>query len=119
MADSEHKGDKGKAEDALHDLSSVKNEGIAYERRDVRISSVIKFGVALAIGTIITLFLMRALFNYFDTRENADKTEPISQVEGLRKQLPPEPRLQGIPKLPEFHENPPAKDLEEYLDKEE
>jgi hypothetical protein len=88
------------------------NAGIEYERRDVTISAVVKFVIVLAFGIGLSLLLMRGLFKIFDDRENSETVEPISQLEGLKKQLPAEPRIQG---LPGFHDNPPATDMELYL----
>ena len=109
MADKKHN-------DSSETSHEPHNEGIAYERRDVTISAIVKFVIALALGVVLSLLLMRALFSVLDKQENAEKPEPISQVEGLKKQLPAEPRIQG---LPGFHDNAPAKDMELYLEAEQ
>src|SRR5205085_8516483 len=97
MADKKHN-------DKTEHSQEPQNAGIEYERRDITVSAVVKFVVVLAVGIALSLLLMRGLFSVFDNQENSEKAEPISQVEGLKKQLPPEPRIQG---LPGFHDNPP------------
>jgi len=105
-----------KQNDQTENSHEPQNAGIEYERRDVSIGAVVKFVIVLAVGIGLSLLLMRGLFSIFDSQENSEKTEPISQVEGLKKQLPPEPRIQG---LPGFHDNPPAEDMAIYLDQEQ
>jgi len=111
MADKKHN-------DKIESSSEPRNHGIEFERRDVSVGAVIKFVVILALGIGLSMILMRGLFSLLDARENAEKGEPISQVEGDHKQLPPEPRIQGIPDL-DFHKNSPARDMEMYLDQEQ
>ena len=117
MADKKHN-------DSADTSHEPHNEGIAYERRDVTISAIVKFVIVLALGVVLSLGLMRVLFHFLDAHEYAQQTEPISQVEGLKKQLPPEPRIQGIPNdpdpnAPKFHSNLPAEDMALYLDQEQ
>jgi hypothetical protein len=111
MADKRHN-------DNTEHSAEPQNAGIEYERRDVTVSAVVKFVIALGLGIGLSLLLMRVLFSVLDRMENAEKPEPISQVQGLKKQLPPEPRIQGIPGV-DFHKNSPSMDMELYLDQEQ
>jgi hypothetical protein len=76
----------------LPDLSRPENR---YERTDVDVWSVYKFGIALAFLCIISIGLLYGLYRYFVNREGG----PIAhdQVNVDARRLPPMPRLQSAP----------------------
>lgn len=95
-----------------HGSSSAPAHGdVAFEPRDVKVSSVLKFlvvlGITLAVAYAICLGVYRSSMAHiakFDT-----PPPPVRQ--GLPALLPPEPRLQGVP----GHDSDPQQDLRDKL----
>lgn len=81
------------------------NPAVSYERTDLDIFAVTKFGIGLAIGTVAAVFMMWGLFVWFE-RTQTPSIEPLppSIVEARRSLVPPEPRLQtmGKPQAPDI-----------------
>jgi hypothetical protein len=73
------------------------NPAVSYERTDLDTFAVTKFGIGLALGTLIAVFAMWGLFTYLLHRPNAPLVElPPSVIEARKGLLPPEPRLQTM-----------------------
>lgn len=73
------------------------NPAVSYERSDLDIFAVTRFGVGLAIGTVLAVFLMWGLFHFFNIRRNEEMEKLPESVLNQRKGLlPPEPRLQSL-----------------------
>jgi len=85
MADSEHRAGGG-----------LVNPHVHREPDDVNAVAVTKFGIALALMIIMSMFLLWGLFNYFKNQETAASP---SGPPGPAAQLPPEPRLEKTPVL--------------------
>jgi hypothetical protein len=85
MADSKHRAGHG-----------LVNPHVHHEPDDVNVVAVTKFGIALALMIVLTLFLLWGLFNYFKHQEAA--ASPPGPP-GPAAQLPPEPRLEKTPVL--------------------
>ena len=85
MADSKHRASGG-----------LVNPHVHHEPDDVNVVAVTKFGIALALMIVLTLFLLWGLFNYFKNQETAASP---SGPPGPAAQLPPEPRLEKTPVL--------------------
>jgi hypothetical protein len=86
-----------------HGHSPEENPAVSYERSDLDIFAVTKFGIGLAIGTVAAVFLMWGLFQWFMHHQSQALEElPPSVIEARKGLLPPEPRLQsmGIPESP-------------------
>ena len=87
-----------------HGPSPEENPAVSYERSDLDIFAVTKFGIGLAIGTVAAVFMMWGLFEWFTaTQSQAIEDLPPSVIEARKGLLPPEPRLQsmGSPELPD------------------
>lgn len=71
--------------------------GPGYETRDIRLRPLIYAGLGLLLLAVAAQFGMLALFNVFDAREKelGASTRPLASE--LRRQAPPEPRLQTEP----------------------
>jgi hypothetical protein len=80
-----------------HGQSPEENPAVSYERSDLDIFAVTKFGIGLAIGTVVAVFLMWGLFEWFlNHQDQAMENLPASVVEARKGLLPPEPRLQSM-----------------------
>jgi hypothetical protein len=80
-----------------HDHDPEENPAVSYERTDLDIFAVTKFGIGLAIGTIIAVFMMWGLFEWFARHQNEALVDlPASVIEARKGLTPPEPRLQSI-----------------------
>jgi hypothetical protein len=87
-----------------HGHTPEENPAVSYERSDLDIFAVTKFGIGLAIGTVAAVFMMWGLFHWFkNTQDQAIEQLPASVVEARKGLLPPEPRLQsmGNPESPD------------------
>jgi len=96
--DPEHRHEHG------HEADPLSHEGgVSFERSDVSFYQITAFGIGLAIGVIVVVFAMWAMFHFLSLRE--DKVNPLSPPAMLKERptLPPEPRLQGITKLVQPH----------------
>jgi hypothetical protein len=79
------------------------NPAVSYERSDLDIFAVTRFGIGLAIGTVAAVFMMWGLFEWFLHHQTQSLEDlPPSVIEARKQLLPPEPRLQtmGIPQAP-------------------
>ncbi len=83
------------------------NDDVAFEARDVGVSSVLRFmaylGIAIAVSYLICLGVYKLTLSEA-TRVDAPEL-PVRQ--GVSAKLPPEPRLQGVP----GHTTDPQEDL--------
>ncbi len=94
-----------------HGHHPEENPAVSYERSDLDIFAVTKFGIGLAIGTVIAVFAMWALFEYLLKHQNEELVKlPPSVLEARKELLPPEPRLQtmGDPHDPDRRPRRPA-----------
>ena len=80
-----------------HGHSPEENPAVSYERTDLDIFAVTKFGIGLAIGTVLAVFLMWGLFEWFIRHQDQAITDlPASVIEARKGLRPPEPRLQSL-----------------------
>jgi len=80
-----------------HGQNPEENPAVSYERSDLDIFAVTKFGIGLAIGTIFAVFLMWGLFEWFLKHQDQAMEElPASVIEARKGLRPPEPRLQSM-----------------------
>ena len=70
-----------------------------YERRDVDVWVVGKFGIALALLCVVCLALLFGLFRFFEARNGGPKPRFEQSVGIDASKLPPEPRLEESPIL--------------------
>jgi hypothetical protein len=76
----------------LPDLSRPENR---FEHRDVNVWAIYKFGIALAVVTVLSVALLFGLFRFFLAREGGPV--PKENVNVDARNLPPMPRLQSAP----------------------
>jgi hypothetical protein len=82
-----------------HGPNPEENPAVSYERTDLDIFAVTKFGIGLAIGTVAAVFMMWGLFVWFErTQTPSIEQLPGSIIEARRSLVPPEPRLQTMGK---------------------
>lgn len=89
-------------------MDKVEHPIHAHEKSDVSAAGIIKFGAGLAVSTVVACLLVWGLFAIFDSE--AAKAEPPAPPLYRGEQLPPEPRLQGMP----GHQNFPSEDIREF-----
>jgi hypothetical protein len=100
-----------------HGHNPEENPAVSYERSDLDIFAVTRFGIGLAIGTLLAVFLMWGLFHFFNVRRDETmETIPQSMLAARKGMVPPEPRLQslGNPVAPVTHNGdlrPPSVEL--------
>jgi hypothetical protein len=82
-----------------HEELPESNPSVAFEGGEEDVKAVSSFGIGLALGIVVVAFAMWGLFEWFYAREDmANKPVPPA-VLTESPQLPPEPRLQAVPKL--------------------
>ncbi len=84
---------------------------VAFEERDIKVGTIYWYlfalGVATAAALVISIFILRFTTNLATSSD----TPPPPSREAHEKELPPEPRLPGVP----GHVNDPQKDLRQKL----
>jgi hypothetical protein len=76
------------------------NPSVAHERRDINVFQISAFGIGLALGFIIVVFAMWAMFDYLYKYESAKNVgNPNATMMNQRPQ-PPLPHLQPEPGEP-------------------
>jgi hypothetical protein len=76
-----------------------RNPSVAFEPADENVGSVSGFGIGLAMGIVVVAFAMWGLFEWFYAREDKAYPAVAPVVLSEKPQLPPEPRLQAVPRL--------------------
>jgi hypothetical protein len=77
-------------------LSHIQNPEVAHEPQDVNVRGILIFGAALLVSAVVIHLLLWWMLDYFIVRENKMEPKP-HPLASKRQQLPPEPRLQGMP----------------------
>jgi hypothetical protein len=73
---------------------------VSHERRDVDVFQISAFGIGLLLACMVTVVAMWAMFDFLFKREDAKNVgNPDAAMLSQRQQSPPEPRLQGAPRL--------------------
>ena len=83
---------------------------VAYEPQDVKVGSIYRYLAALGVTTIVALIICIFILRYTTRFVASNEAPPPESREALGKgfrQLPPEPRLQGVP----GHSADPQQDL--------
>ncbi len=75
------------------------NPNVDYEHGDVNVFAISKFGIGLAIGTVVAVMAMWGLFDWFYHQGTATVEDVPQRILSERPKLPPEPRLQSRPKI--------------------
>ena len=93
------------------------NKDVTYEGRDINVGTVAKQLIYLGITIVVALAICVPILNYLTgiSKENDTPMAPVraemSQSARDAMELPPEPRLQGVP----GHENDPQQDLRDKI----
>ncbi len=86
------------------------NSSVSYEAQDINAASVLRVGAVLALTVLAALAVVWALFHTFSEQRERSQPELSPLVRDLPRQLPPEPRIQGIP----GHEISPPEELKRF-----
>jgi hypothetical protein len=93
----------------MPDFSQIRNPDVAHERSDMDVRVIARFAIILVMAAVLIHILLWGLFHYFEERQV--RSEPLSSpLARERRQLPPEPRLQGAP----GHEESPITEMEKF-----
>jgi len=78
----------------------MSNPQVSHERRDINVFQISAFGIGLALGFVIVVFAMWALFDFFFA--NANKQDALNPNVSMMSERtkPPEPHLQPEPGEP-------------------
>jgi hypothetical protein len=87
-------------DDHGHSHAPLSNPQVSHERRDINVFQISAFGIGLALGFIIVVFAMWAMFDYlFSYANKQDASNPNVSMMNERAK-PPEPHLQPEPGEP-------------------
>lgn len=73
------------------------HDDVAFDPRDVKTGSVLRFMAYLAIVIVASLGLCYCVLRFTDSRIAQSDAPPPPLRQGAPAALPPEPRLQGVP----------------------
>jgi hypothetical protein len=79
------------------DVSDISNPDITHEVSDVNTRGILWFVLFLAGLIIVSLLLLRGMFNLFESWARTAEGERPVMARTAEERLPPEPRLQGAP----------------------
>ena len=97
----------------------AEGQDAGYERRDVQISSVLRFGAGLFVGIIVALLLMWGLYRYLESGvAEAERAEVPATRLATDQQQPPAPVLQGAPGS-KFELTDPIEELKKMREEED
>jgi hypothetical protein len=72
---------------------------VSHEPSDVDVVAVGKWGIGLALGIIVSVFVVWFIFDRLATWEADRSPRPLPVFDAEQRPLPPEPRLQAQPRL--------------------
>ena len=94
-----------------NEAGEPRHTDVAFEQRDVEARSIygylLALGLATAAALLICVFILRFTLNY----AASSQTPPPPSREAHQRELPPEPRLQGVP----GHTTDPQQDMRDKL----
>lgn len=79
-------GDRGREDPPIE-------EGARHKSSGVNVRAMVTVALGLVLFSAASVFMLKGLYRYLETRENANRTHPAVATPDARK-LPPEPRLQ-------------------------
>ena len=100
-----------------HDKSGRQSDGaphhpdVSFEERDIKTGTIYWYLFALGVATAAALVISFFVLHFTTSLATSSDIAPPPSREALRKDYPPEPRLQGVP----GHQSDPQKDLRQKL----
>lgn len=100
-----------------HDKSGRQSDGaphhpdVSFEERDIKTGTIYWYLFALGVATAAALVISFFVLHFTIRLATSSDIAPPPSREALRKDYPPEPRLQGVP----GHQSDPQKDLRQKL----
>ena len=80
---------------------------VSFEENDIKVATIYWYLVALGLATVAALIISIFVYRFTSSLAASSDAPPPPSRAALGKDLPPEPRLQGVP----GHEFDPQKDL--------
>src|SRR5215470_4173736 len=84
---------------------------VSFEERDIKVGTIYWYLFALGMATVAALVICIFILHFTSNLAASSDIAPPPSREGLGKDYPPEPRLQGVP----GHVDDPQKDLRQKL----
>jgi hypothetical protein len=84
---------------------------VAFEQRDIQAGVIYKYLFALGGAVVASLFICVFILRFTTTVADSTDTPPPPSREAHQRELPPEPRLQGVP----GHQTDPQADLRQKI----
>ena len=88
-----------------------RHSDVSFEERDIKVGTIYWYLIALGLATVAALIISIFVYRFTSRLAASSDTPPPPSREGLGKDYPPEPRLQGVP----GHVTDPQKDLRNKL----
>ena len=88
-----------------------RHSDVSFEERDIKTGTIYWYLFALGVATAAALVICLFVWHFTNRLAASSDTAPPPSREALRKDYPPEPRLQGVP----GHRSDPQKDLRQKL----
>jgi len=88
-----------------------RHSDVSFEERDIRVGTIYWYLFALGMATVAALVICIFILHFTSNLAASSDIAPPPSREGLGKDYPPEPRLQGVP----GHVDDPQKDLRQKL----
>ena len=94
-----------------HDADEPRHTDVAFEGRDVEARSIYGYLLALGLATAAALFICVYILRFTLNYAASSQAPPPPSREAHQRELPPEPRLQGVP----GHTTDPQQDMRDKL----
>jgi hypothetical protein len=91
--------------------NAPRHADVSFEERDIKTGTIYWYLFALGLATAAALIICIFILRFTSNLAASSEAPPPPSREANRKELPPEPRLQGVP----GHESDPQRDLREKL----
>lgn len=85
---------------------------VSFEERDIKAGVIYKYLFALGAAVVASLFICVFILRFTTTVADSNDTPPPPSRESHQRELPPEPRLQGVP----GHQTDPQADLRKKIE---
>ncbi len=84
---------------------------VSFEEQDIKVGTIYWYLIALGSATVAALIICVFILHFTSNLAASSDVAPPPSREGIGKDYPPEPRLQGVP----GHVDDPQKDLRQKL----
>ena len=97
--------------ESQNSVQEPRNADVSFEGRDIKVGTIYGYILALGLTTAAALLICVYIFRFTSQVASSSDVPPPPSREAHGKEMPPEPRLQGVP----GHDTDPQKDLRNKL----